>query len=112
MSVRFIYEVRQRSWDKTVSRELGVFVDEMMATQVIDFMYKAVWGQVAKPDFIGDDVWLPFEASLITITGYDVWFVNEKNSAKPLFYAVPHKIYDSLPTSVDNFILTVDERMF
>ena len=104
MGVQIVYEVRQRSAaDPFLSRELGLFTDDMMAEQVIWACYRESWKVMLSSEFLPDE-WFTSELREIVATqGYDTWSVNDDNSAAPLFYKVKHKLWNQVPSSLTGF---------
>lgn len=111
MPVRNIYEVRQRTWDKTVERTLGYFVDDMMADNAIQACYRQLWLTAMSPEFV-PTIWVPEEAkSVITQQGWDIWYPNDYNSEQPLFYRVQRQLWDQLPSRMTNFTFTLEDQL-
>jgi hypothetical protein len=108
MPVRTVYEVRQRTWDGTQDRLLGLFTDDMMADQAINACYRQVWKVAVTPGF-SPTIWVPEEAQeLLTRVGWDIWYPNDLNSDRPLFYKVPQQLWDQLPSNINNFTFTLE----
>jgi hypothetical protein len=109
MGMQIVVEVRQRSAiDPFLSRELGLFTDDMMADQVITAAYRQLWKSVLSRDFVEDEYLSEYLREAITTQGFDTWTVNDMNSPAPLFYKVKHRLWNQVPSSFTNFTLTMD----
>ena len=108
MPAKLIYEVRQRAVDPDLmlaglDRELGFFTDEDMAEHTIFALYRQVWTTVVDASFQGSE-WFP--ASLkphLLQAGWDFWYAEQQNSTLPIFYKVEHKLWNQVPSGVNNF---------
>lgn len=111
MSTRTIYEVRQRNpLDPNITRSLGFFTDAGMANQFIDTVYRQVYKVTMASDFVPDS-WLTPELAQ-KAKNFNRWHADDKNSAFPIFFAVPHLIYNAIPAVSDNFVLSVSDVPF
>jgi hypothetical protein len=114
MSVRVVWEVRQRAWTpkgsapSSVSRELGFFTDDAMAEQAIQACYREAWKTVLSSEF-GGSIWFPVESKEeIGQQGWDIWYPDDVNSSAPIFYKVSHRLWNQVPSSVNNFTFTLE----
>lgn len=109
--VRTVWEVRQRTWDRSTDRLLGLFVGDMMADQAIRACYWQVWQAAMATQFV-PSIWVPEEARAEFVgSSWDFWFPNDINSETPLFYKVPQQLWDQLPSSVQNFTFTLEDGL-
>lgn len=109
MSAVNIYEVRQRETSNPlVSRSLGYFTDSGLAEQVIWAAYREAWKVLASKDFEPSD-WFPLELrDHVVKVGMDRWSVDDYNSGAPMFYVEKHKMWNQVPSSFNNFTLTME----
>jgi hypothetical protein len=107
MTKQIIYEVRQRSpVDITAYRELGVFTDQAMAQQVIDWCYRGAFIEMMKPDFT-PDFWLTETTFANMKNNFDRWWADDLNSPYPLFFYVEHFMYGQVPTTDPDFLFHI-----
>lgn len=117
MSGQLIFEVRQRSAvDPLETREIGFFTDDMLGANAVRALYQKAWSLVVKPSFLGSDYFPMGYGETISGKGFDNWLSDELNSTGPLFYIVPHHLYNKVPTvsevlmfDTDTYLISVDK---
>jgi len=112
MTAQNIYEVRQRTPDNMMSRELGFFTDDSMAKQTIDWCYREVYKKAMQKDFVPDAYISQDVRNEISLKGYNVWMVDNLNGGLPLFYSVQHLMFNQVPIIGGDFVMTVSSSPF
>jgi len=109
MSSRLIFEVRQR--EDAGSVEVAFFTDYAMALQMVDVLYRRLWGIVNKVPLpigiVGEEL-----AAIIKRDGIDMFMTDDKNSVAPIFHIVEHNIYNSIPYVGENLEITTVDTPF
>lgn len=108
MGRRVIWEVRQRNDAGTFSRELGYFTDDAMADQAIRACYNEAWKVLMDRNFVPTEWFTEATKTAAAQGGFDVWAVNDLNSLTPTFYKVQHDLWSQLPSSMNNFIFSME----
>jgi hypothetical protein len=107
MSAILIVEVKQRTADGTQSRSLGFVTDDFLADQLIESLYNQIRQRSLDINF-EPDMWV--DTTLrdeIATLGWDIWSVNNRNGPTSVFYKVPARLWNQVPSSVANFTLTM-----
>lgn len=97
MAAYIIWEVRQRTWDRSADREVTYLVDKGMADNTIDALYRLAWKTVMSENFVPSE-WFPEDSRAVVKQGMDYFKVDDQNSAFPLFYGIPHPVFNVVPT--------------
>ncbi len=107
MSARLIVEVKQRTASGIQSRSLGFVTDDFLADQLIESLYNQIRQRSLDINF-EPDIWVDTTMrDNIIAQSWDVWSVNNRNSPTSVFYKVPARLWNQVPSSVENFTLTM-----
>lgn len=108
MPATTVYAVNQRAYHTPeLVRELGLFVDSSMASQAIDACYRQAYKQMMAPDYIPDE-WFPLELrDYMQTVGLERWFIDDKNSTLPLFFAKKHLLWSQVPSDLTGFVFSL-----
>jgi hypothetical protein len=108
MTKQLIYEVRQRSpVDITLTRGLGVFTDQSMAQQTVDWCYRGAYITMMDKDFIPTHWFTEGIRDAMKLDGFDRWWPDDMRSPFPLFYIVEHILYGQVPTTDPDFPFSI-----
>lgn len=102
MARKLIFEVRYRGL--LDSRSLGFFTDDFLARQAVNRLYEDLWQSVQRGDPGLEDI-----AAQIKAVGWEQWSVQDKTSVLPTFFILPHNLYNSVPSNVQNFTFVEGE---
>lgn len=110
MSARYVYEIFRRSVGTPAS--LGIVSDDFLARQVVDRLYEEMRQQASKPAGQMALAEAGFEAYNIQAAASDfsTWSVNDKNGVMPTFFYVKKLMWNAVPASLKNWILSEDPR--
>ena len=96
MSGYAVYEVRQRTWDRTKDREIAYVVDLGMSKNTIDALYREAWKTVMTQGWLPDE-WFPAQSYDVIKEGWDRFYADDMQTPLPIFYAIPHVVYNIVP---------------